>query len=79
MKLPTVPPVIGLPPWRRFFEPTAENPFDYMWFNGWTSDQERDAGWAAYNEAAHAATAGEFSTCNGPFIFDSRVIYMAGS
>jgi hypothetical protein len=62
-----------------FFEPTVENPFDYMWFNGWTSDQERDAGWAAYNEAAHAATAGEFSTCNGPFIFDSRVIYMAGS
>ena len=62
-----------------FFEPTAENPFDYMWFNGWTSDEEREAGWAAYNEAAHAATANEFSTCNGPFIFDSRVIYMAGS
>lgn len=62
-----------------FFEPEEESAFDYMWFNGWTSDEERDAGWAAYNAAAHASTADEFSTCNGPFVFDSRVIYTAGS
>ena len=59
------------------FDQSGEDSYDYMWFNGWSSDEERDAGWEAYNAAAHAATAEEFSTCDGPYVFDSRVIYTA--
>ena len=62
-----------------FFEPPEDNPLDYMWFNGFTNDAERAAGWEAYNNAPHADGYAAMSTCTDPAVFDSRVIYMPAS
>ena len=57
------------------FELPAENKFDYMWTNFWSSDAERNAGWTAYASAPHASKGADDATCQEPAVFDSRVIY----
>jgi hypothetical protein len=57
------------------FELADQNTPDYMWANFWATDAERDAGYAAYANASHAAKAMEDSTCQDPVAFDSRVIF----
>ncbi len=57
------------------FELPDQNTPDYMWTNFWATDAEREAGYAAYGESAHAAQAMEDATCQEPALFDSRVIY----
>ena len=57
------------------FEVPAENKFDYMWTNFWSSDAELDAGWAAYASAPHSSKGADDVTCQEPAVFDSRLIY----
>jgi hypothetical protein len=58
------------------FELPDQNTPDYMWTNFWATDAEREAGYAAYGESAHAAQAMENADCQDPALFDSRVIYL---
>ena len=57
------------------FELADQKTPDYMWTNFWATDAEREAGYAAYGESAHAAQAIEDASCQEPALFDSRVIY----
>ena len=58
------------------FDLPDQNTPDYMWTNFWSSDAEREAGYAAYAEASHAGKALEDATCQDPAVFDSKVIYL---
>ncbi len=48
--------------------------YDFMWFNGWQTDAERDAGWAAYLASPHAEQGAEVIDCSDPALFDSTRI-----
>ena len=55
--------------------PLVKEALCFNWANFWATDAERDAGYAAYANASHAAKAMEDSTCQDPVAFDSRVIF----
>ena len=57
------------------FTVPEEGGFDYAWFNGWTNEAERQAGWAAYSQSPHAALVAENGSCTDPAVFDGQVIY----
>lgn len=48
--------------------------YDFMWFNAWQTDAERDAGWAAYLVSPHAEQGAEVIDCSDPALFDSTRI-----
>lgn len=48
----------------------ADN-YDFMWFNAWQTDAEREAGWAAYSASPHAEEGTKAIDCSDPALFDS--------
>jgi len=52
---------------------------DYVWFNSWATEAERQAGNAAFMASGLAETFAAIATCQEEAIFDGRAIYVADS